>query len=90
MLLSSLLFNFTLEYDIIKVQGNKVGLKLNKIYQLLAYAEDVNLLGDNIHTIEKTTQTLVEASREVGLDTNVEKTKHMLLSHTRMQGKIMT
>jgi hypothetical protein len=44
MLLSPLLFNFTLEYDIIKVQGKKVGLKLNKTYQLLAYAEDVNLL----------------------------------------------
>jgi hypothetical protein len=44
-----------------------VGLKLNETHQLLAYAYDVNLLGDNIDTIKKNVETLIDASMEVGL-----------------------
>jgi hypothetical protein len=77
--LSPLLFNFALEYAIRKVQKNQVGLKLKGTHQLLAYV-DVNLLGDNIETIKEYTETLTDASKEVGLEVNVEYTKYMLPS----------
>jgi hypothetical protein len=66
---------------------NQVGLKLNGTHQLLAYADDVNLLGDNIDTIKKNTQTLVDASKEVGPEIHIKKTNYMLLSRHQNVGK---
>jgi hypothetical protein len=79
--LSPLLLNFALEYAIRKVQENRLGLKLNGTHQLLAYTDDVNLLGDNRDTIKKNIETLIDASKEVGLEINEEKAKYMLVSH---------
>jgi hypothetical protein len=64
-----------------------VGLKLNGPHQLLVYAADLNLLGDNIDTIKKNTGSLTDASEEVGLEVNTEKTKYMLLSRHQMAGQ---
>jgi hypothetical protein len=63
-----------------KVLENQVGLDLNCTYQPLVYADDVNLLGDSINTIKEDTELLIEASRDIGLEINAQKTKYMIIS----------
>jgi hypothetical protein len=55
--------------------------------QLLVYDDDVNILGDNIDTIKESTQTLIDANTEVGLEVNTEKTEYMLVSRRQNLGQ---
>jgi len=74
--LSSLLFNFALDYAIRRYQVKQVGLKLNGTHQLLTYAHDVNISGGSVHTIKKNTEALLVCSKQIGLEVNVDKTKY--------------
>jgi hypothetical protein len=76
-----------LEYAIRGVHGNQEGLKLNGTHQILAYADDVHIVGENTDTINKNTEALVDASKEVGLEVNTEKTKYMLMSRSQKTGQ---
>jgi hypothetical protein len=48
---SSLLFNFALEYAIRKIKANHKLLKFNGTHRVVIYVGDVNLEGHTIHTI---------------------------------------
>jgi hypothetical protein len=64
-----------------------VGQKLSGTQHLLFYVYDVNLLADNIDIIKKSTQTLIDASKKVGLEVNTEETKYRLLSLHQNSGQ---
>jgi hypothetical protein len=69
------------------VLESQVGLKLNWAFQLLVYVDNMNLLGDNIDTIKKDVETVIDDSKEIGLEVNAKKPKYMLLSRHQNAGQ---
>jgi hypothetical protein len=65
-------------------------VKVLLLFGVVAYADALNLLGGNTDTVKKNTETLIDASKEVGLEVNVKNTKYMLLSYQETQVKIGT
>ena len=59
-------------------------MKLNGTHQLLAYADDVNILGGSVHTVKKNAEALVAATREI----NAHKTKYVTMSRDQNAGRI--
>jgi len=55
-------------------------LKLNGTHQLLVDADDVNILGERVHTVKENAEAFIVASKETGLEVNVDKTKYMVMS----------
>jgi len=81
------IFNFALEYAIRRIQVNQDGLKLNGTHQLLAYADNVNVLWESVHTIKENAESLVVASKEIGLEVNADKTKYMVMILDQKAGR---
>ena len=50
----------------------------------MVYADVVNVLGGNVHTVTKNAETLELDSKEIGLEVNADKTKYMV----RMQDEV--
>jgi hypothetical protein len=62
-------------------------LKLNGTHQLLAYADDVNILGGSVHTVKENAEALVVVTKEIGLEVSADKTKYMVSSRDRNVGR---
>jgi hypothetical protein len=46
----------------------------------LVYADDVYILGGSAHTVKENTESLVVASKEIGLEGNADKSDYMVMS----------
>ena len=50
---------------------------MNGTDQELAYADDVNLIGDDTRTIKRHADVLLNACKDIGLGVNTGKTKYL-------------
>ena len=82
-----LLFNFSLNYAVRRVQVNQDGFKLNGTYQLQVYADCVNILGGSARTIKENTEALVVVSKEIRVKLNDNKTKYTVMSRDQNAGR---
>ena len=56
---------------------------MNGNHQAFAYVDDVNLIGDDIRTIERNADVLLNACKNIGLAVNTWKTKYMEIGRYR-------
>jgi hypothetical protein len=68
------------------VKENQERQKLNGTHQLLAYADDVTIVGESINTITKNTEALLGSSKTIQLEVNPEKNKYTLMSRYQKAG----
>jgi hypothetical protein len=76
--LSPILFNIALEKVIRSVQRNKQRINIDKTtLDVLGFADDLNLAGENKEIIVRNTKTLIQEAKKIGLKINEKKTKAM-------------
>lgn len=87
--MSTTLCNFMLEYALRPIQKSKVRTELNGVTQVLAYADDLDLLGDGKNTATTNMQTLLEMAEQVWLEVNKGKRmKCKIISSNRSRNEI--
>ena len=52
----------------VNLQVNQDGLKLNDTHQLLAYTDDVNILGEELNNLKENAEAIVADTMEIGLE----------------------
>jgi hypothetical protein len=77
---SPLLSKFSIEYSIRSVHVDQAVVKLNGKYKLPVYADEINILGEIVHTVQKNKRALLVASKKTGLEVNADKTRYMVMS----------
>jgi hypothetical protein len=76
--LSTLLFNVVLEVIVRRANLQTTGTIYNKETQLLAYADDINIVGRSQSAVRDAYLALEEEAAKVGLKINEQKTKYMI------------
>jgi len=69
-------FSFALGYAILKIKGDEKGRTLNGLNQLFVYADDIDLIKEDIETLQTNTEVLVEAYDEIGLQVKTERKRN--------------
>ena len=65
-------------------------MKLNGTHQLLAYADDVNILAGSMHILKENVEALVAATREIGLEVSADETKYVVISRDQNAERIQS
>ena len=60
-----------------------MGLDMNDIHYALTYVSDISLIGDDIRTIGRNTNLLLNACKDIGFVVNAGKTKNVELGRHR-------
>ena len=63
-------------------------MKLNGTLEVLVYADDVIILGANVHNVKKEAATFIVASKEIGLEVNADKNMYMVMYREQNEGQI--
>ena len=62
-------------------------MKLNGTHQVLVYADDVNILEGSVLTVKENAESIVDVSKDTGIEVNADKTKYMVISRSDCKTK---